>query len=588
MIKCKKCGNDNTALEPICHECAAEFELSHDEARPLLDEALECMKKRHYERAVDIYRFLAGVGIAEGEREFAKIIERGLLVPRDLDMAMKYFYSAAKKGDPLSAYRYSKLIARVNENAARFWIAYAALLDDEEAFGDACILYDKMGDEKSSSYYCAKLALSGDADATVEMARRHLYGKGVEKSEAVAKWYMESLRYVPVYATRLAYRLKAYDWKKKPEEPVFENRDRIIGELIQTAKKMNLRHIVVHLSERFSEIGVTDATISMACLYIEGIDYAQDVDRGISLLEEAVRAGSAKAARNLGDLYSIGNHVEQNPKRAREYYLRAAELCDKDTFEAIGEIFLNGVLTDRDPLLALSLFEKGASLGNRKCAARAAEVKHQREVEYFEGIKLEKSSREEAFSHFEEAMRAGYLPAHVKIAPYYEHGVGTEKNRKLAFYHYKTAVDIGDKRALYDLGRCYANGIGTPFSFRLASKYLSLAREIGQRGAEEELHRIYENKKRHMTRSLYSTAMSLLYQKNYAEAIRLLEICSSLGYSAAIYTIGCLYEFGIGTPANRHVALDYYKEAYSRGYSDYDQSHKYKMLRITKQPDFAK
>ena len=64
--------------------------------------------------------------------------------------------------------------------------------------------------------------------------------------------------------------------------------------------------------------------------------------------------------------------------------------------------------------------------------------------------------------------------------------------------------------------------------------------------------------------------------------MRLLKICASFGYSAAVYTIGCLYEFGIGMPANRRVALDHYKAAYSLGYSDYDQSHKYKMLKMTK------
>lgn len=582
MIKCKKCGTDNTALEPICQKCAAEIEISHDEARPLLDEALECMKKRHYERAVDIYRFLAAVGIPEGERELAKIIERGLLVPRDLDMAMKYFYSAALKGDTHSAYRYAKLISRANEKAAKFWIAYAALLDDEEAFGDACLLYDKMGDDESSSYYCARLALAGDVDATVEMARRHIYGKGVEKSEAIAKWYMETLRYVPVYASKLSFRLKAYDRKKEPAEPKFENRDRIIRALLDAARKMKFRHIVVKLSDHFSKLGVTEAVVSLATLYIEGIDFKKDVERGIALLKDAIAQGSSVAAKQLGDLYSIGEHVEKDPKKAREYYLRAAELCDIDTYEMIGDVFLDGKLTEEDPPLALALFEKGAELGNRKCAARAAELKHQREVDYFEGIKYEKAAKEEAFEHFAKAMKYGYLPTHAKIAPYYEHGVGTEKNRNLAFYHYKTAVEIGDKRALFDLGRCYANGIGTEFDFKKASKYLSMARELGQRGADEELRRIYENKKRHMTRSLYSTAMSLLYQKNYGEAMRLLEICSSFGYSAATYTIGCLYEFGIGRPANRRTALDYYKAAYALGYSDYDQSHKYKMLKMTK------
>ena len=104
MIKCKKCGNPNITFDPVCIHCATEFDLNEKEAKLLLDEAADCMRKKRYDEAVDLYKFLGGVGVTEGERVFAFILERGVLVPRDLDMAMQYYYAAAKKENPSLTY----------------------------------------------------------------------------------------------------------------------------------------------------------------------------------------------------------------------------------------------------------------------------------------------------------------------------------------------------------------------------------------------------------------------------------------------------------------------------------------------------
>ena len=152
MIKCKKCGNPNITFAPVCYHCASEFELTAFESKALLAEAADYMKKRKYQEAVDLYKFLGGVGVTEGERVFAFILERGVLVPRDLDMAMKYYFSAAKKGDSHSAYRYAKLISRANSETSDFWLSLAALLGEKAAYADAVALYDKLGDDIPTEY----------------------------------------------------------------------------------------------------------------------------------------------------------------------------------------------------------------------------------------------------------------------------------------------------------------------------------------------------------------------------------------------------------------------------------------------------
>lgn len=582
MIKCKKCGNPNLTFDPICYHCATEFELTEAEKDQLLSEAADCMKKRRYEEAVDLYRFLGSVGVMEGERVFAFILERGVLVPRDLDMAMKYYFSAAKKGDAHSAYRYSRLIARANSEASDFWLSLAAVLGEESAYGDAVALYDRLGDDSTASYYCALLADKGDTDATVEMARRHLYGKGVKKNEAYAKWYMDRIAHTPLYAMKLYYRLRAVDKAEKPALPTFKNYDKVMRGLIAEARRMNLDLILLKLSEIFADCSAPDASVSLANLYIEGTSVRRDVEKGIELLERAKKAGSAQGTKSLGDLFASGEHVEKDVERAIEYYKHAATLRNDGAYESIGDFFLDGELTEPDPYLALTVFEKGAAEGDKNCAAKAYAIKREREKNYFEACEIERSDPKAAFPLFEKSVKAGYLPAHAKIAPYYEKGIGTKVDRRAAFHHYKTAVEAGDKRALFDLGRCYAHGIGTRFNFKAASAALSLAQELGQGDADAELRRIYENKKKHMLRSLYSTAMSMLYKKDFAEAKRLLEICVSLGSTEATYSLGCLYEFGVGIPADRRTALNYYKAAYAGGYSDYDQSQKHKILKVTK------
>lgn len=582
MIKCKKCGEKNIALDPICPHCAEEFELTDEEAKKLLAQAADLMKNRKYEEAVDLYRFLGGVGITEGERVFAFILERGVLVPRDLDMAMQYYFSAAKKADPHSAYRYAKLISRSGSKTSDFWLSLAAILGEKSAYSDAVRLYDRLGDAASAAYYCSLLAREGDSDAIIEMARRHLYGAGVKKSEENAKWYMDKITHPPIYAMKLYYRLRGVENAEQPTLPSFRGYEKIMRGLIADARKMNLRTVLFTLSEIFAKCNAPDAPVSLASLYIEGVDVEKNVELGIELLERAKKAGSARGAKYLGDLFAKGEHVERDLDRAVEYYKYAATLKNDGAYESIGDFFLDDSISEPDPYLALTIFEKGAADGDKSCAEKANQIKREREKNYFEALELEKSDKEEAFALFYKSVRAGYLPAHVKIAPYYENGIGTKLNRREAFKHYKTAVEVGDKRALYDLGRCYAHGIGIRFNFKAASKYLALAKELGQANADAELRRIYENKKRHMVRSLYSTSMSMLYKKNFAESKRLLEICAGLGSTEATYSLGCLYEFGVGVPADRRTALNYYKVAYAGGYSDYDQSQKQKILKVTK------
>ena len=139
MIKCKKCGRLNQDYTPICQECRSLMTLTEAEVEELLSELEDRLTMNDFSRVVDIHRLLAEAGVVEGERGLALILERGVLVPRDLESAIKYYYSAAKKGDAHSAYKYAKLTVG-NERLCDFWLAYAASMECRDAYADAFLL----------------------------------------------------------------------------------------------------------------------------------------------------------------------------------------------------------------------------------------------------------------------------------------------------------------------------------------------------------------------------------------------------------------------------------------------------------------
>ena len=583
MIRCKKCGYRNPRYDTVCPECSTIYELTESECSELMAEAEKLLDRNDFIRAVNIYKLLASVGNRDGERELALVLERGVLLPRDYEAAIQYYASAAVKGDAYSAYKHSRTLVG-NDSLADFWLAYSALMGCKEAYPDAFVLYSKYKERGTAAYYCSQIAEEEDTDAIIEMARRHLYGDGVEQDERMAKWYMERIDRVPLHALKLQRRLQAVAGRAvRPELPRFTEKNRIIEKLIAAAKKHGFNKVLLSLCQLYAENGTKNSGVFLALLHIEGIEFQQNVELGISMLEDAVREGSVIGSKLLGDLYAGGEYVDVDNRKAVHYYRQAAALGGEGEYESLGDIFHHGGITEPDYALALSLYEKGAEAGSFGCQRKLNMMHEERERFYIEATRLERSAPDEAFILFKKSVEAGYLPAHARIGWYYERGIGTRIDRKAAFNHYKAAYEAGDKRAIESLGRCYARGIGTAFNFDKASELLSVAREMGSHSADRELFRIYENKKRHMIRSLYSTATRLYYQRKYDVARSMLEVCMQLGLGEATYSIGCLYEFGITTEPDRKTALRFYKKAYEQGYSDPRQYHKQSMLRIWKQ-----
>jgi TPR repeat protein len=128
MIYCKECGYEGIYTGINCAQCGARIRLDERELHELKREVKAAKEAGEYETVVENLLILADMGDTFGEREYAKLLEKGSLVPRDIDLATDYFYRAAKKNDATSAYRYSRLVSRMNDAAGRFWLSFSAVL----------------------------------------------------------------------------------------------------------------------------------------------------------------------------------------------------------------------------------------------------------------------------------------------------------------------------------------------------------------------------------------------------------------------------------------------------------------------------
>ena len=580
MLKCNNCGKINDYAAGVCSACGCAIDTNKKEAEEILRSARADMKSRSYEAAIEKIRALAARKMPEASREWAMILERGALVPRDLDAAMKYFFIAAEAGDAYSAYRYSRLAMRTSERSADFWLAVAALLGSCDSYPAAAKMYSEKSDEDTATYYYTLAAECDDVEAIVTLARRYYDGEGVEKNDAYARWYMDKLTLPPLYALRLAYKLRSAK-AEEPPRPELKAKDAIIVSLIEEAARYGLDKVAYLLANLYAESGSPEASFLVAKLTVEGIGVKKDATEGLRLLESAAADGSAEAARYLGDLFVTDTEFPRDTEKALKYYKRAAELGRGDAYEALGDIFYEGKLVERDVSYAIELYTEGAREGEENSRKKAHELIERRE-EYFATAEAEGRDPEKAYKCYAIAASMGHVPAFVPLGSCFEFGIGTGKNRREAFLWYKAAADADVAEGIYELGRCYATGMGTAFSFKLADKNLRAAARLGVKEAEGELIRLLSSKKKHMSRALYSAAMRLLHQKKLAEARRLLTVGEQLSHPAATYTLGCLFEFGIGGECKRDEAFSLYNRSFDLGFRDPRQRYKLKVLQMTR------
>ena len=581
MIKCKNCGYEGIFETKMCPRCGSPMVLDRGGIEKLRREVAAAKAAGEADMLADSYRTLALTGDTEGEREYAKLLEKGVRVVRDVDLAMEYFLRAAKKGDAPSAYRYSRLVSRMSDKLSRFWLLFAAELGESDAFLGAADVYARESRDAYANYYYFLSANEGESDACVKLATRYFYGEGLVPYMPYAKWYMSKLVFPPIYALKLAYKLRQVNAEEPPEIKAPANNE-ITYSLIAEARALGEREaelaLVTHLADRGNE----NAMCTLAELHLEGRVTKRNPDEAVRILTLAAASGNASAYLSLGKLYTDGYDVKRDLNEALRCFEAARKMGKVEAVEFIGDIYHHKSYEGRDVAHAYELYREAEALGCEGAAKKADSILSAREGYYYHATRAEESQPKEAFRGYAVATVMGHAPAMLKLAECYALGIGVKKNRKEAFLWYKKSHGAGLEEANLPLGVCYARGVGTAFNYRLAIKHLSSAAELGDTRAVGEINRLNKNRRAALTRRCYSTAMRLIYMGKYTAAKPLLDVAAKMRHPKATYTLGTLYEFGRGVGEDRKRAYAYYLDAEELGFSDPRSKYKSKILRMLK------
>lgn len=579
MIKCNHCKYEYEYTGRPCPVCGTAPEISKDDMDLARHELEVAIAEKNNSKIANCHRLLADGGDVDSMREYAKLTERADVQQRDIDTAMNYYYLAAKKGDSYSAYRYSRLIGRTNERAAQFWLKFAAVLGSIDAYPEVAELFSAEGREDVASYYYSLAAACDDTDSIVIMAKRWSMGIGAPANVSYAKWYLDKITIPPISAIKLAYKLRSIK-AEQPPKLTFPDYWVYIKQLSTEAVALQYPTAEFYLTSILAHSGNINAEGALGIMLIEGKGCDKDAERGRACLESNIRAGNPAAAIYLAGEYVSGKNFPRDINLALSYYVKAADLGYTDAYEKIGDIHRKGELVEKNVARAIEYYELASAGGCASAREKATELKTARENFYLDAYKTisikSSVSQEEAFEAFRAAAIAtamGEVRAMPLLAKCYAKGFGTEKDKKSAYYWFKEAANAGNTESAYFLAICYAKGYGTAFSYKNAVKYLKYCQNAGIAAAAEELNNLYRRRMKKMVRQLYSTAMSLIHNKKYAEAVKLLTSFESLAYPKALYTLGCLYEFGRGVSRSDRARATLYYERASVGNSTFGSFH---------------
>jgi TPR repeat protein len=145
------------------------------------------------------------------------------------------------------------------------------------------------------------------------------------------------------------------------------------------------------------------------------------------------KKGDADSQYNLGVMYSTGEVVKQDLKKAFNLFTQASEQGHLLSYINLGNMYSKGEGTKQDLNKALELYKIASQNG-------LAHGDYHLGLMYLNG-KAVNQDYKEAFKYFTLASNKELSNAHLNLGIMYEQGMGTSKSIKKAMHLYKKACD---------------------------------------------------------------------------------------------------------------------------------------------------
>lgn len=273
-----------------------------------------------------------------------------------------------------------------------------------------------------------------------------------------------------------------------------------------------------HLNKAKS--GSTDSMFCAGAIYL----YVQhDVRNALPWLERSANAGDQRAPLVLGILYEQGNGVRQDPGLAAHWYQKGMDNGNAAAVRRLAELYRLGLGVPHDEAKARALLDKAAKMGDQAAPRIVARQERDRAAD--------KPGREIN----EKAYRAYRQKRYVQSAALY-----------------RQCAEMGHDQCQLALGVHYEYGQGLPADDRQAVFWYGKSAEQGNAIAQKALGLMFE--------------LGKGVAENWPEAFRLYA-SSAAHYNEGAFQAGRMYQFGMGVPQNRAVAINWYQKAAKMGHA---------------------
>lgn len=224
----------------------------------------------------------------------------------------------------------------------------------------------------------------------------------------------------------------------------------------------------------------------------------------MSKIDEIVadaRAGNANAQNQLGDAYFDGIEIEQDPKQAFEWYLRAAEQGHGKAQYNVAYAYANGIGAQKNTSEAIKWYGKSADQGI--ALAEYVLAKMLIDGQYIEqditkGLDLLQKASDQGLDLAQYDLGTIFLEGKI---------VGHDVNKGISFLF--LSAKQGNKDAQYNLGLAFSN-LPEP-DYASAERYLREASFNGHFIAMFELSRLYAINMRDYKQGLLWAIVALEY-----------------------------------------------------------------------------
>ena len=268
-----------------------------------------------------------------------------------------------------------------------------------------------------------------------------------------------------------------------------------------------------------------------------------DFETSLAEFRKLAEAGYGRAQIRMGFIYERGLGVEQDYKKAFEWYQKGVANGAMLGLARIGWMHERGLGFDKNYYKAVSYYKRAAEEGVPWGYAFLGYL-------YQIDRGVDRNMRK-AYEHYVWAADKGNYFAKARLGFLYQQGLVVEKDTKKAVALYREAVDHGQPFAMARLGLMYAKGWGVPEDHRKAA---ALIRESVR----------YQNPLGiALTGFMYEQGIDV--KRNYRQARKWYEKAADLEAPFAEFRLGVMYLKGLGVSRNKRKAKNYLESAASKG-----------------------